>query len=131
MGNEASKGCCERVDIDYGVRDGGDGSSRSDPLNKVSKPERIEVSPQQWFSNVLNVAQWCLLALWGQYMLFIPTFMGDFEAWFWYVRELNGLLPDRLAYESNLYVNRQNGLIIGTQMYDFEPAPSNWTTFEV
>ena len=62
-------------------------------------------------------------------MLFVPTFLGDFEAWFWYVKDFNNLLPPRLAFDSSLYFNRQNGLIIGTQEAYYVPSPTNWTTF--
>ena len=57
--------------------------------------------------------------------------MGDFEAYFWYVKSIRDLLPEGVAYRSEQYMNRQNGVILGFKNTSYMPEPTNWTSFTV
>ena len=72
---------------------------------------------------------WIFYAWAAQTWLWIPAFLGDFEAWFWYVKSMRDLLPPAVANESEMYFNRQNGIIMSYRNSSYYPAPTNWTTF--
>lgn len=58
-----------------------------------------------------------------------PAFMGDFEAFYWWVQLQNDLLPERLQIETESYYNRYNGVIFGFRNTSYVPPPTNWTTW--
>ena len=59
----------------------------------------------------------------------MPAFLGDFEAWFWYVKNMRDLLPPQVAFQSEMYFNRQNGIITSYKNTSYYPAPNNYTTW--
>ena len=105
------------------------GDSRSEPINKIPKTPREVVKSEEWFNNLLNMALWCFYAWAAQIWLLLPAFLGDFEAWFWYMKTHRDLLPESVALASEQYFNRQNGLVISYKNTSYYPAPTNWTTF--
>ena len=65
----------------------------------------------------------------GVLITIFPAFMGDFEAFYWWVQLQNDLLPERLQIETESYYNRYNGVIFGFRNTSYVPPPTNWTTW--
>ena len=72
------------------------GDSSTNPINKMSLPERAVVPPEKWGENLANVITWVATAWAAQIWLTVPAFMGDFESYFWYVKSMRDLLPPRV-----------------------------------
>ena len=105
------------------------GDSRQDPII-MYKPEPIEDVPDNfWFENLTNVMWWLLWMHFASYALWPAAFLGDFEAFFWYMKSMRDFLPPAVRISSEQYFNRMNGVTISMQNTSYYPPPTNWTTF--
>ena len=81
---------------------------------------------------IMNLIKMIAFVWWsylGVLITMFPAFMGDFEAFYWWVQLQNDLLPQGLQLETESYYNRYNGVIFGFRNTSYVPPPSNWTTW--
>ena len=103
------------------------GSNKHNPIHRsinLKADDEEEVSPGQM---TVNMCTWLFNVYTAAFWFWIPAFFGDFEAYFFYIREQNELLPPALRYHTQEYFNRFDGVIMGFRNTSYTPPPSNWT----
>jgi len=55
--------------------------------------------------------------------------MGVFESAWWFYKNNIDLIPEHMTHGAGLYINRDNGVIMGFYNTSHEIDLSNWTTF--
>lgn len=60
----------------------------------MNKPDEFEPEGDLWFEHVSNTIIWLIEMTWMRWFLAIPAFYGDFEAFYWYAKSINYLLPE-------------------------------------
>ena len=76
-----------------------------------------------------NLIYFILLMLIAAPWLFLKAYMGMFESAWWFYKNNTDLLPEHMMHGAGLYVNRENGVIIGFYNTSHDVELSNWTTF--
>lgn len=76
-----------------------------------------------------NLIYFIFLMLVASPWLFLKAYMGIFESAWWFYKNNVDLLPEHFVHGAGLYINRDNGVIIGFYNTSHEVELSNWTTF--
>ena len=93
----------------------------------MNEPEEYVPDGDMWFEHILNMSLWLLNVTWMRWILAIPAFYGDFEAFHWYSKSINDLLPEPVQPYIDQYINRDQGVILSFRNTSYTPPPSNWT----
>ena len=111
------------------------GSSIDNPIHmdELLKDDEEDEEPMtkedKYIMNLLKMIAFVWWSYLGVIITMFPAFMGDFEAFYWWVQLRNDLLPENLQIETESYYNRYNGVIFGFRNTSYVPPPSNWTTW--
>lgn len=61
--------------------------------------------------------------------LFAKAYMGVFESSWWFYKQNEDLFPRHMIHGTSLYMNRENGVIMGFYNTSHTVELSNWTYF--
>lgn len=101
------------------------GANRLNPIPRDIRLEpEEEISPGQM---TMNMCTWLVNVFFAAFWFWIPAFFGDFEAYFFYIRDQNELLPPAIRYHTEEYFNRFDGVIISFRNTSYTPPKTNWT----
>ena len=95
------------------------------------KIDRKAATNDDWWPNIENGITYIFHAWFAMIICLIPAMLGDFEAFFWYMKSQRDLIPPTVAYQQELYLNRQNGIIVSFRNTSYYPDKYalNWTNF--
>lgn len=106
------------------------GETKKNPLMMDAfVPESEKVKSDKWLINLWNGFAWLFIMNFAYIWLHLNAFMGDFEAMFWFMKENRDMLPKSIQSVSELYFNRDNGVVVNFRNTSYPIELTNWTQF--
>jgi hypothetical protein len=93
----------------------------------MTEPRKREKLPRE--EATTNLIYFILLLYIASPWLVMKAYMGVFESSWWFYKNNVDLLPEHMTHGAGLYINRDNGVIMGFYNTSHEVELSNWTTF--
>lgn len=109
-----------------GYKDIAEGSDRRNP---IIISEDITKQRESKTEAAKKLLWWCFLFTVAFPWLAAKTYMGMFESTWWFYKNNVDLFPEHMIHGTALYMNRENGVIIGFYNTSHNVTLTNWTMF--